>query len=136
MDVPAVARAVAMTQVGTVPDELPGRRMALDPFAKLLVLLSRAGHHGDETPARAVDIVQVVVGAQLRIGDIQEVRAPGHRPERVPGVDVGPGVAGIAVGHAKLDRHPALTIHGQDEQQLLQIRAVVLRGMLCITYLQ
>jgi len=39
---------------------------------------------------------------------------------------VGDGIIGVAVGGAKLDGHAAIGIGGQYEQQLLQVRAMVL----------
>lgn len=99
--------------------------MGLDPLAKACILLAAAWHHGDETPARGIDVTHVLVGAQLGIGDIQEVGAAGHRPQCLPHLDVGDRVAGIAVGTAKRSRN-TLGGDGEDEQQLAQIRAVVL----------
>ena len=58
-DVPAVPRSVTVAAVGTVPHQLPVRRMGLDPLAELSVLLARARHHGDEASAGAVDILHV-----------------------------------------------------------------------------
>ena len=67
------------------------------------------------------------MAAELGIGDVEEIGAAGHGTQRRPGLDMGDRVVGVAVGGAKLDRHAAVGIGGQDEQQLLQIRAMVLR---------
>jgi hypothetical protein len=99
----------------------------LQPLAKLGVLEPRARQHGDEAPAGTVDVVEVVVAAELRVRHVEEVRPPGHGPQRVPGRDVGDGVVGVAVGDPEGHRHPALGLGGEDEEQLLQIGAVVLR---------
>jgi hypothetical protein len=91
----------------------------------MLILPARARQDGDEAAAGAVDEAQVIETAELGVGDIEEIRTAGHGPQRRPGLDVGDGVVGVAVGGAKLDRHTAIGIGGQNEQQLLQIRAMV-----------
>lgn len=86
--------------------------MGLDPVAKLGVLPARARQHGDEATAGAVDVVHIVVAAQLGVGDVEEVGASGHGAQRVPGIDVRNRVVGVAVGDPKLHRHPAFGLGG------------------------
>ena len=97
VDVPAVSRPVAVARIGPIPDQGPLGRTSLDRLAKLCILQATARHHGDEASAGAVDVVHVLARAQLAVGHVQEVAAAGHRPERVPGLDVGDRVAGVAV---------------------------------------
>ena len=127
VDGPDIARPVGAAQRGTIPDEFPGRGVGLQPFAKELIFAPRTRHHGDEAPARAVDETQVIVAAELGIGDVEKIGAPGHGAQRRPGLDMRNRIVGVAVGGAKLHRYAAIGIGGEDEQQLLQIRAVVLR---------
>src|SRR5260370_40423990 len=77
IDVPAIARAVAVARMGPIPDQVPGWRAGLEPLPKLAVLLARTGHHGDEAAAGAVNVVEIGMRAQFGIGDIQEVSPPG-----------------------------------------------------------
>ena len=72
-----------------------------------------------------MDMIHVVAFA-LAVRHIQKVGTPGQRAKRVPGLDVRDRVVGVAIGEAKLHRHPALGLGSQDKQQLLQIQAVVL----------
>ena len=127
MDVPAVARPVAVARVGPIPDQRPLGRTGLDRLAELRVLQPVAWHHGDESTACAIDVLHVLARAQLAVGHIQEVAAAGHRAQRVPGVDVGDRVAGVAVGAAERHGDVAVGAHGQDEQQLLEIGPMRLR---------
>ncbi len=127
VDVPAVARPVAVARVGPIPDQGPLGRARLDRFAKLCILQPAARHHRDEATAGAVDVVHVLARTQLAVGDVQEVAPAGHRLERVPGLDVGDRVVRVAVAAAKRHGDVAVGAHGQDEQQLLEVRAVRLR---------
>ena len=67
VDVPAVARPVAVARVGPVPHQRPIGRVGLNPFAELRVLLTAARHHGDEAAAGAVDVVHVLEGTKFRV---------------------------------------------------------------------
>ena len=68
----------------------------------------------------------VVEGRQLRICDVEEVGATGQGDERVPGVDVGGHIRGVAVGDTEGDRHGPVGRHGQDPYELSQVWAMVL----------
>ncbi len=118
---------MAGPRVGPIPDEFPGRRVVLDPLAKPGILVATARHHGDEAAAGAVDVLQVVVATQLGVADVEKVGAASDSAQRVPSLDVGDRVVGVAVGDAKLHRHPAVGGDGEDEEQLLQIRPMVFR---------
>src|SRR5256885_7766738 len=48
-------------------------------LAKVRILLPRSRHHCDKAPAGTVDVVEIVVAAELRVGDIEEIRPAGHR---------------------------------------------------------
>jgi hypothetical protein len=95
-------------------------------LSELGVLQPTARHHGDESPAGAVDVIHVLARTQLGIGHVEEVCASGHRLQGVPGLDVGARIAGVAVGAAKRHWHVAVGAHREDEQQLLEVRAVLL----------
>ena len=127
VDVPAVARPVAVARVGPLPHLGPLGGVGLDPLAELGIFEPAAGHDRDEATARAVDVVHVLARAQLRVGHVEEVAASGHCLERVPGLDVGDGVARVAVGAAKGHGNVPIGAHGEDEQQLLEIGSVRLR---------
>ncbi len=86
-----------MTGIGPVPDELPVRGVGLDPLAELGVFLAASRHHGDKAPTVAVDVLHVVIGAQLGVRDVQEVGATGHRAQRLPGLHVGDRIVGVAI---------------------------------------
>ena len=101
--------------------------MGLDPGTELLVLEPIAGQHGDEAPAGAIDVIHWLARAQFAIGAIKEVGPPGQRAQRVPGVDGGAQVAGVAIGATEGHGHVAVGAHGEDEQQLLEIRAMFFR---------
>jgi hypothetical protein len=101
--------------------------VGLDPFAKFGVFQPGARHHRDEAAAGAVDIVHVVAAAQLRVGDVEEIGSAGHVAQRVPSLDVGLRVIGVAVGAAKLHRHTAIVGERQDEDELFQIGPMILR---------
>lgn len=75
--------------------------MGLNPLSKLRILQPVARHHGDKAAAGAINVIHVLARAQLGIGHVQEVRAPGRTVQRIPGVDVGARVADVAVCAAK-----------------------------------
>src|SRR5262245_25655624 len=60
------------------------------------------------------------------VGDIEEIAPAGELAEQVPGGAMGPVVAHIATPGLEVDRDPAVLGHGQDEEQLLEIRPVIL----------
>src|SRR5262245_66095109 len=119
-----------------VPHHGPLGRIGLDPPAKLSVLRASARQYGDEAPAGAIDMVHVLARAQLGIRDVEEVRPTSNGAQCVPGLDVGAGIAGIAVAAAKRDRDPPIVCRREDEEELLEIGAVVLGEVLCTTLLQ
>src|SRR5258708_13986105 len=60
------------------------------------------------------------------IGHVEEVASAGQGAQRIPGIDVSARVARVAVGTAERDGNVAVGGHGEDEQQLLHIGALVL----------
>ena len=126
VDEPAIPGSAPVAGVGSVPDLVPGDGLGLDRAPELPVLEPGPRHHRDEAAAVAVDMVEVVVAAELGVGDVQEVRSPGEGLEGLPGLDMGDRVAGVAGGAAKLHRDAAIGGRRQDEQQLLEVRAVIL----------
>jgi len=60
-------------------------------------------------------MVHVLTRTQLGIGDIEEVCPPRHGAERVPGLDVGARVGGVAVAAAERDGNIAVSRHGENE---------------------
>jgi hypothetical protein len=99
--------------------------MALDPFAELRVLEPRARQHAYESPAAAVDVLHRLAGTELRVGHVEELGPAGGAAQRLPGLDMGRGIVGIARLTAKLHRHRAILGGGEDDQQLLEVRAVI-----------
>lgn len=117
--VPAVPRPAPIARVGPVPDFLPRDRLGLDRATKLPVLEARPGQDGHKASAGAMDMIEVIVTAELGVGEVEEIGSPGDLLQSLPGIDVGNRIAGVAVGGAKLHRHAAIGGSGQNEQQLL-----------------
>jgi len=67
-----------------------------------------------------------LLGAQLAVRDVEEVRPADQGAQFVPARDVRDVVDGVAVGHPVGDRHRTVSRDGQDEQQLLEVGAEVL----------
>src|SRR5262249_38683508 len=107
-DKPTVARSIGIAGMGTVPNAGPVRCMGLDPLAKLFVFRTRAREHGDEAAASAIDMVHVRARTQLGISDVEEVRPTRHGTQCVPSVDMGAGIAGVAIAAAKGDGDTAV----------------------------
>jgi hypothetical protein len=107
-----------------IPHRGPVGRVGLDPLAELFVLRAVARQHGDEATAGAIDVIHVLARTQLGIGDVEEVGPTRHGAQRVPGLDVGAGIAGVAVAAAKRHGNTAVSVHRQDEQELLEIGTV------------
>jgi hypothetical protein len=97
----------------------------LNPLAELGVFEPHAWQHRYEAPARAIDVVHVLVRTQLRIGDVEEIRLAGDGHKRVPSLDMSSRVARVAVRAAEVHGDVAVGIHGQNEEQLLEVGAVV-----------
>src|ERR1700756_4877370 len=112
--------------MGAIPNTGPVGGIGLDPLAKLLVFQAAAREYGDEAPTRAIDVIHVLARTQLGIGDIEEVCPARHGAQRVPGLNVGAGVAGIAIATAERDGDIAVGVRGQNEQELLEIGTVLL----------
>src|SRR5262245_50908677 len=60
IDRPTVAKPVTVAGIGSVPDQLPGWYVGLDPLAKFLVFQPRSRQHGDKAAADAVDVIHVL----------------------------------------------------------------------------
>ena len=109
-----------------VPHQGPVGRVGLNPFAELFVFRAAAREYRDEAPAGAIDVIHVLARAQLGISHIEKVRPTRHGAERVPGLDMGARVASVAVATAERDGDTAVAVHGENEQELFEIGAVVL----------
>jgi hypothetical protein len=96
------------------------------PVPELAVLTAGAGQDGHEPAAVAGDVVHGGPVGELGVGDVEEVGPADQGPQLVPGGDVGAVVVGVAVLGPKRDRDGPISGHGQDPQQLLQVRPVVL----------
>ena len=112
---------------------LPGRRSASVQSGWWLCAQSRrkpssAGsrQHGHEPSAALVQVGHVLSRGQLRVGDVEEVPPPHELAEHVPGRLMGLVVGDVAALHPEVDRHAAVFAHGEDVQELLEVRAVVL----------
>ena len=97
-----------------------------DPVAELAVLVAAGRQDRDKPPIGVVDMVHVRPAGQLAVGDVEEVGAPEHGGQPVPGVDVGGVVDGVAVGDAAADGDRAVGGHGQHPYQLFEVGPVVL----------
>ena len=99
----------------------------LDPLSELGIFTARTREHRDEPASTLVDRLHVVVATELGVGDIQEVLAPRELHEGFPGLHVGRDVAGVSVARAEVERNASVGARGQDVEQLLEIRPMVLR---------
>ena len=126
MHVPPVPRAVFAPRIRPVPYLDPRDLFGLDALAEPFVFLARTWHDGNQVPAIAVDMQHVVKAAQLAVGHIQEVIPADYGAQCIPGVDVRVRIIRVAVSTAKQDRDAAIDAGGQDEEKLLEIRAMIL----------
>ena len=65
VEVPAVAGSASIPGMRPVPDHLPGDGLGLDRAPELPVLEPGAGQDGDEPAASPMDMVEIVVTAEL-----------------------------------------------------------------------
>ncbi len=68
--VPAIGRTLVPLRAGSVPDQLPGRGIGLDPLTEPPVLDPGARQDGHEAPAGTVDLIEIAVRAELRVSNI------------------------------------------------------------------
>src|ERR1700723_1754918 len=94
-----VGWAVLASGVGPTQHLDPGCCVTAQPSMKLGVLAPGGRDHGHEATAMAGDMGQVLVGAKLAIGYIEEVGAAGELAQALPGADVGRIVGGVPVVH-------------------------------------
>jgi hypothetical protein len=73
-----------------------------------------------------VEVGEVVHRAKLAVRHVEEVRSPGDRPQRLPGLDVGGGIVRVTVPAAELHGDAAVCRGREHVEQLLEVRAVVL----------
>jgi hypothetical protein len=90
------------------------------------VLIPGARDRGEKSAAVLIDVRHVLGTRQLAVGEVKEVASAGQLAEQVPGGVVGLIVGGIAAPGLEIDRDPAVVGDGEDEQQLLEVGAVVL----------
>jgi hypothetical protein len=86
----------------------PGCCVTAQPGVKLGVLALGGRDHGHLATAMGGNMGQVLVGAKLAIGHIEEVGAAGELAQAV---------------HVGEDRYGAIVGSRQDEQQLLEVRS-------------
>jgi len=72
-------------------------------------------------------VVHGLAAAELRVGHVEEVRAPGGPAQCVPGLLVGDRVAVVSRLAPELHRDRPVPGRREHEQELLQVGAVVLR---------
>ena len=125
-DAPDVLGPAAPAGIGPPHDLLPRRVMILEVVPEPPVLPSRPRQDGDEPTVLARQMREARARAEFAVGDVEEVGAADDLAERVPGVHVGHDVTGLAVQGPVVDRHRAVDRHGEDEEQLLEIRPMVL----------
>jgi hypothetical protein len=100
--------------------------MVLHIPAEPAVFASRPREHGDEPPLMRGEIREAFARAQFAVGDVEKVRPPDDLPKRVPGVHMRGHVTGLAVQRPIVHRHRPVGRDREDEEQLLQIGAMVL----------
>jgi len=100
--------------------------VGLEPPAEFRVLEPRPGQHRHEAPAVPVEMIHLLARAELGVRDVEEVRPPGHRAQRLPRLPMGLDVGRVAVGAAELHGDAAVGAHRENEQQLLEVGAMVL----------
>ena len=89
-----------VARMGRPADLLPVGRVGLDPIAKPAIFAAGARQHRQKPSAVGGDVGQGFAGAQLTVGNIEKVGTADQFSERVPGVDMGLVVGGVAVGGA------------------------------------
>jgi hypothetical protein len=100
--------------------------VGLCPVPEPGVLPSAVRHDRDEPSAVSGDVAHRLLGAQLAVGDVEEVRPADQGVQFVPARDVRDVVGGVAVGDPVGDRHRTVSGDGEDEQQLLEVGPEVL----------
>jgi hypothetical protein len=103
----------------TIPYQLPFRFALLNPLSELRIFHARARQDRDKAPLVFINVLQVVLAAELGIGHIEEVAFSRDLAQGVPGLDVTQRVRGVAVFPAELYRYAAVGGGRQQEDQLL-----------------
>lgn len=107
-------------------DVLPTSRFAAQCLTEACVLFAVSGQYRDESPVERVDVSEVLFAGELAVGDIDEV----VRRQEVPQAVVVPPVEGVVVLVAApdpvRDGNGAVRCDIQPEDELLEIRAMVL----------
>src|ERR1019366_7561407 len=100
----------------TLPDALP----------EASILLPGSGHDTDKASATAADAAQVLGGGQLTVGHIDEVRGLEQLTQALMIFRMQPVVGLIAWINLMQQRHGPVGRDGQTENELLEIRAIIL----------
>ena len=102
------------------------RRPGAQLRTELLVFLSTAGHHGNELPPVAINVREIGSGAELAVGDINEVVALKKRAELVDIADVNRIISAIAAENVMKQGDSAIGGNVETKDELLEIRSMVL----------
>jgi hypothetical protein len=79
------------------------------------------GDDGDKEPTFAIDRAQVLLCAQLAVGDVDEARMLQQGAQAVPGFQMDASVGLVAVIRLEVHGHRAIACHAQAINQLLEI---------------
>ena len=107
-------------------DPSPRHLLAQHGDAEGGVLTAGSRQYAEEPATALMQIGHVLGSSQLAVGDVEEVATPGQLAEQLPRPLVGTVVGGVAALDAELHRDGAIAGHGEDIEQLLEVRAVVL----------
>ena len=107
-------------------DFLPGGGVFLDLVLEVLVLASDPRKNGDEGSPLGSDELHILPRAELGVGDVCEIGATQKSPKGHPVSQVGFVIGDIAVPDFEIERNRPIATDTQAEQELLQIRAMVL----------
>jgi hypothetical protein len=88
--------------------------VVLDPVLEQAIFLARARQHRQKPAALAVDVAQVLEGAQLRIGDVEKPGRPDPAAQRLPGLAVRGAVLGGSIGDLEVHGHRAVGADRED----------------------
>lgn len=91
--------------MGLANDLPPRDVMGLKGLAKPSILLTGPGQYRDKSSPLAGDMPHLLSGTQLAIGDVEKVRPVAKLAKRLPGLDMGPIVGGVAIAATVMDRH-------------------------------
>jgi len=100
--------------------------MAAQLISELIALFPRVGHDRHDTAAVRDNVMQLLVGTDLAIGNIEEVIPSGDATECRPRLNVSSVVGSVARIRLVVDRHRTIGGDSQAVNQLLQIWPMIL----------